>query len=117
MHLRHADAEDLKGIITSVASQASATNTSTSRVKYMLEAINDLKNNRHKLVTDNSAAYAVLLKVIRQLCEKRSQMLSDALRIPWKDLIAAEEKGRRWLVGSAWAGASSLFNHLPSISL
>jgi nucleolar MIF4G domain-containing protein 1 len=87
----------------------------------MIEAIGDLKNNRRKLVSDNSALYEPLMKVIRHMCDKRSQMVADPLRVPLKDLLSADEKGcihdicntwpntlgRWWLVGSAWAGNQS----------
>ena len=67
----------------------------SSRVKFMLDTIADLKNNRRKLVTDTSAAYEPLLKLIRSMCEKRSQTVADPLRIPYRDLLVAEEKGSR----------------------
>lgn len=59
----------------------------------MLEAIADLKNNRRKLVTDEASTNEHLVKAIRTLCEKRSRVIADPLRVPLKDLLAAEVNG------------------------
>lgn len=69
----------------------------------MIESIGDLKNNRRKLVTDTAAAYEPLMRLIRTACERRSQTVTDALRVPYKDLISAGERG----VFCCWDGGDA----------
>ena len=125
VRLRLEDADSLKAILAKVANKAAILTSQASRyyvtnytilspfidllaqiqhhpvfsrVKFMMEAIADLKNNRRKLIIDTSADYETLIKVVRNLCDKRSQMFADALRIPWQDLLAADERGYAYLL-------------------
>ena len=59
----------------------------------MVDSIVDLKNNRRKLVSDTSASYEPLLKLLRHQCDQRSRVMSEPLRVPFKDLVSADVKG------------------------
>eukprot|EP00041_Stephanoeca_diplocostata_P021587 m.504361 g.504361 ORF g.504361 m.504361 type:complete len:944 (-) comp21859_c0_seq1:276-3107(-) len=76
------------------------------RVRFMIDTIADLKSNRRKLVKGVGAQFDTLHKAIRSFAQVMHATIHDPLRIPWDDLLNAADKGRWWLVGSAWAGRS-----------
>ncbi|EPQ27963.1 uncharacterized protein PFL1_04290 [Pseudozyma flocculosa PF-1] len=121
--LRHDDPGSLKAIITltqervaaSSASSASTTTTTklSSRSRFMLERLGDLKNNRSAKAgsndpSDPSSPAGQLLtrmkKFLGGMGKKRTVRAYDPLRISLKDLEDADKKGKWWLVGSAWTG-------------
>jgi nucleolar MIF4G domain-containing protein 1 len=71
------------------------------RVQFMLEAIYDLKNNRHRL-SDANERLLPLRNWLRRQCS--ADGVDRQLRVSWRDLIAADVNGRWWIVGSAWNG-------------
>ncbi|PWN42541.1 hypothetical protein IE81DRAFT_323301 [Ceraceosorus guamensis] len=82
---------------------------STARVRFMLEALSDLKNNRTKAAAALESSPAGqslnrLRKFISSLSKTRTLRSHDALRIGLQDLKDAESRGKWWLVGAAWAG-------------
>ncbi|CEH15949.1 Protein involved in high osmolarity signaling pathway [Ceraceosorus bombacis] len=82
---------------------------STTRIRFMLEALSDLKNNRTKAAAALESSPAGqslnrLRKFISSLAKTRTLRSRDALRIGLQDLKDAESRGKWWLVGAAWAG-------------
>ncbi|KAL6058150.1 Nucleolar MIF4G domain-containing protein 1 [Balamuthia mandrillaris] len=72
-----------------------------SRVRFMLEAIYDLKNNKQRASDDaNIERITQFRNSLRKLLAKGT---SKQLKIPWSDLVSSKKRGRWWLVGSAWA--------------
>jgi nucleolar MIF4G domain-containing protein 1 len=80
----------------------------SSRIEFMLEVIDDLKNNKQKYVEQSNA-----LKPLRKWLQQCSQEnFKSALEISWKDLMDIETNGRWWIVGSAWKGREKTENKL-----
>ncbi|PWN50245.1 ARM repeat-containing protein [Violaceomyces palustris] len=119
--LRHDDPSSLKSIIQltqdRVNSSSSPSNGKptklSSRSKFMLERLNDLKNNRSaKAIGNDSAdpsstvgqALTRMKKYLGGMGKKRTIRNHEPLRVTLKDLKDADKKGKWWLVGAAWTG-------------
>ncbi|KAJ3412988.1 suppressor of glycerol defect [Chytridiales sp. JEL 0842] len=83
----------------------------TTRVKFLVEMITDLKNNKGKLKKKGNASgsateiqYERLKKFVGNFTNRRSQFGREALRVTLDDIRNVETKGKWWLVGAAWAG-------------
>ncbi|KAJ3149208.1 suppressor of glycerol defect [Geranomyces variabilis] len=109
--LRSDDPLALKDIVLSIQNAASerATDSST-RFKFMVETIMDLKNNKRKLQNRalpggaDSSQQDRLKKFVANLGKKRTVHNAEPLRVSLADIRAVGTKGKWWLVGSAWAG-------------
>lgn len=80
------------------------------RTKMMIEAINDLKNNK---VRAGKAASTVVRdhtmrmnKILGSLNSRRLRA-TEPLRIGLKDMEESDRRGKWWLVGASWAGRGS----------
>ncbi|RFU31974.1 hypothetical protein B7463_g4354, partial [Scytalidium lignicola] len=111
--LRQDDPSSLKNIITmlrpAVASVGGEEQLSV-RTKFMIETINDLKNNRMKTGGAASAVtseHTIRMKKILGSLNSRSIKGSEPLRIGLKDIRDSDKKGKWWLVGASWAGNST----------
>ncbi|KAF5367452.1 hypothetical protein D9758_003658 [Tetrapyrgos nigripes] len=106
--LRQDDPSALKDIIQIVQTQLAGKEDSiSSRTRFMLETLNNLKNNKVKrLGTQNQGGDAVerMKKFLSNLGKKRHVMAHESLRVSLEDLHSAETKGKWWLVGAAWGG-------------
>ncbi|KAJ3401777.1 suppressor of glycerol defect [Chytriomyces hyalinus] len=117
--MRSDDPSALKNIVT-IVHERSVKNAdpafNTPRVKFMIETIMDLKNNKHKSSKKNVATGASgaatslqhekLSKFISNLLRRRGVPDREALRVTLDDIKNVHSKGKWWLVGSAWAGHS-----------
>lgn len=106
--LRHDDPASLKGIISLTHEKVNASGgTTTTRAKFMLERLDDLKNNRAAKADPSSPGVQLLTRMKKYLGgmgKKRTVRAYEPLRIGLKDLQDADKKGKWWLVGAAWAG-------------
>ncbi|KIK62995.1 hypothetical protein GYMLUDRAFT_163506 [Collybiopsis luxurians FD-317 M1] len=106
--LRTDDPLALKDIIQIIQNKLEGQETSlSSRTRFMLETLNNLKNNKVKrLGTQNQGGDAVerMKKFISGLSKKRHVLAHEPLRVSLEDLRSAETKGKWWLVGAAWGG-------------
>lgn len=105
--LRQDDPSALKDIVVllqkSVA-KAGEANLSV-RTKFMIETINNLKNNRMKTGVAASAItseHTTRMKKTLGSLNSRSIKASEPLRIGLSDLRDTEKKGKWWLVGASW---------------
>lgn len=115
--LRKDESANLKTIIGEVLERVDSipsTTIQSSRFKFMIETIMDLKNNRQKLVVAASAGgeLETSKKVIRSFLQANNLSKLDSLRITVDDIRNASSKGRWWKVGAKWdpeaaGGASS----------
>lgn len=75
------------------------------RTKFMMETINNLKNNKMKTgvaaSTINSEHITRMKKTLGSL-NSRAIKASEPMRIGLKDLRDTEKKGKWWLVGASW---------------
>ncbi|KIK94383.1 hypothetical protein PAXRUDRAFT_828062 [Paxillus rubicundulus Ve08.2h10] len=106
--LRQDDPLALKDIVTmaqsSIAKQADDLST---RTKFMIETLTNLKNNKIKRsATQHQGGDAVerMKKFLSGLGKKRHVQAHEPLRVSLDDLRSAETKGKWWLVGAAWGG-------------
>ncbi|KAF9223784.1 ARM repeat-containing protein [Gyrodon lividus] len=106
--LRQDDPSALKDIValaqSSIAKQA---DDLSSRTKFMIETLTNLKNNKiKKNATQHQGGDAVerMKKFLSGLSKKRHVQAHEPLRVSLDDLRSAETKGKWWLVGAAWGG-------------
>lgn len=83
------------------------------RTKFMIETINNLKNNRMKTGVANSAMAAEHLVRIRKCLgtlNTRTIRASEPLRISLADIKDSDKKGKWWLVGASYHDPAKLAN-------
>jgi nucleolar MIF4G domain-containing protein 1 len=77
------------------------------RTKFMIETINDLKNNKVKTGAAASAViseHTIRMKKTLGTLNTRSLKSSEPLRIGLDDIKQSDSKGKWWLVGASWTG-------------
>eukprot|EP01121_Diplochlamys_sp_Union-15-3_P007828 TRINITY_DN2026_c0_g2_i4.p1 TRINITY_DN2026_c0_g2~~TRINITY_DN2026_c0_g2_i4.p1 ORF type:complete len:169 (-),score=15.88 TRINITY_DN2026_c0_g2_i4:91-597(-) len=78
-------------------------------MEFMIELIVDVKHNKKKLTEHQDSFNAMKVKnIITKYLNKRKINTDNLLRITWGQLFDPQNKGRWWLVGSAWAQASEV---------
>ncbi|KAJ7030363.1 hypothetical protein C8F04DRAFT_731475 [Mycena alexandri] len=106
--LRTDDPSALKDIIQIVQNKISDTDEGlSSRTRFMVETLTNLKNNKIKRNTTlNQGGEAVerMKKFLSGLGKSRHVMAHEPLRVSLQDLHSSESKGKWWLVGAAWGG-------------
>lgn len=102
--LRKDDPISLKEIILSIQAKASSVKKeqTDSRITFMLETLTAIRNNNIYKIPDYDPTIIehgkrVLKAYIRKGC------FMQELAISYEDLIKANERGRWWIVGSAWS--------------
>ncbi|RUS18583.1 hypothetical protein BC937DRAFT_88599 [Endogone sp. FLAS-F59071] len=107
--LRQDDPTALKDIIQSIQTETAKRDRKllSSRHKFMLETIANLKNNKVKstAAATSQGDKETLLKMTKflgNLGKKRSTHSTEALRVSLNDIRNVETKGKWWLVGSSW---------------
>lgn len=114
MEIRRDDATALKDITVQIQIKAAATSTLTdsSRSKYMLETIAAIKsNNPRKIPQYDPSLLDHMRKHLRGLMRTPGKEDEGQLKITFQDLLEANEKGRWWIVGSAWSGREARANN------
>jgi nucleolar MIF4G domain-containing protein 1 len=108
--LRQDDPSSLKDIVTMLGpamQQAGGEEKLSVRTKFMIETINDLKNNKMKtggVASAVTSEHTVRMKKTLGSLNNRSLKASEPLRIGLKDIKESDKKGKWWLVGASWAG-------------
>jgi nucleolar MIF4G domain-containing protein 1 len=77
------------------------------RTRFMIEMIDDLKNNRVKTGVSASAVtseHIIRMKRTLGTLNARNIKASEPLRIGLKDIRESDKEGKWWLVGASWAG-------------
>lgn len=84
------------------------------RTKFMIETINNLKNNRMKTGVAASTMTIEhvnrMKKTLGALGSARSLKVSEPLRVTMADIQDSEKKGKWWLVGAAYHDPAKLAN-------
>ncbi|CAL1287966.1 unnamed protein product [Larinioides sclopetarius] len=102
--LRKDDPLKLKELVFSIQAKAASFNKdqNDSRVKFMLETLTAIRNNNmYKIPDYDPSIIEHSKKFLRGLIRKGCSI--QELAISYEDLLKAEEKGKWWIVGSAWA--------------
>uniref|UniRef100_A0A7M5V9Z0 MI domain-containing protein n=1 Tax=Clytia hemisphaerica TaxID=252671 RepID=A0A7M5V9Z0_9CNID len=105
--MRKDDPFALKEIILAIQAKSMASEAEDqSRVKFMLETINALKNNNMRKVPQyDPTLIEDGRKIYKAITRGRETMNSGSqLKVSLEDLLNARDKGKWWVVGSAWAG-------------
>ncbi|KAK3391578.1 hypothetical protein B0T20DRAFT_473128 [Sordaria brevicollis] len=105
--LRQDDPMSLKDIVTLIrpaVAKIGEKNLSV-RTKFMIETINDLKNNKMKTGVGASAVLQEhTTKMKKLLGTLKTTKTAEPLRMTLADIRDADKKGKWWLVGASWAG-------------
>lgn len=106
--LRKDDPLMLKEFIIKVqklAHSAGDENSKNTRVMFMLDILTAVKNNNVSKIPQFDP---LLVEHFRKLLKQfiRSGKYITTLAVTLEDLLSADERGKWWLVGSAWAGTS-----------
>lgn len=108
-NLRHDDPLALKDIVALIrpaVSKVGEANLSV-RTKFMIDSINDLKNNKVKVGAAASAVnqdHTTRMKKLLGSLNSRKLKATEPLRIGLKDMEESDKRGKWWLVGASWAG-------------
>lgn len=101
--LRKEDPVGFKNFLLSISHiPKSSFKGSESRISFLLETVDDLKNNKQKL----SDRASLIRPIQKWLSSLSSSYESSGLRVSLEDIVDREKKGRWWLTGAAWQGRS-----------
>ncbi|CAO3592145.1 unnamed protein product [Absidia cylindrospora] len=107
--MRLDDPASLKDIIDEIQKQSSKRDPTTisTRHKFMLETITNVKNNKFKsgeMATRQSdkEMVAKMKKFLNGLGKKRTVRSAEPLRVSLDDIHQIDTKGKWWLVGASW---------------
>ncbi|CCD27054.1 Sgd1p NDAI_0J01620 [Naumovozyma dairenensis CBS 421] len=99
--IRGDDPSALKEILSILLKNVKPMKQQSPRLKFLLDTMSDLKNNRLKpsiLATDHH----LVKKMISNLVNSSSS--NDALQVSLDDIRNVDMKGKWWLVGASWRG-------------
>ncbi|KAF2088479.1 hypothetical protein K490DRAFT_3462, partial [Saccharata proteae CBS 121410] len=105
--LRQDDPTSLKDIVVLMQKSVAKVGEAklSIRTKFMIETINNLKNNRMKTGVAASAItseHTTRMKKTLGTLNQRNIKASEPLRIGLTDIRDTEKKGKWWLVGASW---------------
>ncbi|KAM4533657.1 nucleolar MIF4G domain-containing protein 1 isoform 2-T2 [Odontesthes bonariensis] len=107
--LRKDDALALKELISEAQHKARGMGSmlqDQTRVRFMLETMLALKNNDMRKIPGYDPEPMERLRKLQRTLINRSAAGSDMkLRVSLENILAAEQVGRWWIVGSSWSGA------------
>ncbi|KAK3941204.1 hypothetical protein QBC46DRAFT_383519 [Diplogelasinospora grovesii] len=101
--------KDIVALIRPAVAKIGEQNLSV-RTKFMIETINDLKNNKMKTGANASAVVAEHTTRMKKLLGSISAnkvKSTEPIRIGLKDIQDSDKKGKWWLVGASWAGTTA----------
>ncbi|KAF2158059.1 hypothetical protein K461DRAFT_251302 [Myriangium duriaei CBS 260.36] len=111
--LRQDDALALKDVVAMVQGMAAekVPNSLSVRQSFMIEIINDLKNNRLKTGMASSASRTestARMKKLLGTIKSKSSRASEPLRVSLDDIRSSDKKGKWWLVGASYHDPSKM---------
>lgn len=98
--------KDIVALIGPAVKKVGEANLSV-RTKFLIESINDLKNNKVKTGASASAIvqeHTTRIKKILGSLHARKLKATEPLRIGLKDIEDSDKRGKWWLVGASWTG-------------
>ncbi|KAL9576446.1 MAG: hypothetical protein Q9212_007090 [Teloschistes hypoglaucus] len=119
--LRQDDPSALKEIVLLVQNAVTTIGEKnlSVRTKFMIETINNLKNNRMK--TGIAASSLVSEHVVRMKktlgsLNTRNIKASEPLRVGLQDIRESDKRGKWWLVGASYKDPAELIEHRKTLS-
>uniref|UniRef100_A0AAR5QBH3 MI domain-containing protein n=1 Tax=Dendroctonus ponderosae TaxID=77166 RepID=A0AAR5QBH3_DENPD len=110
--LRKDDPLALKTLILELQKQAASASkgkVSNSRVKFLLDILLAIKNNNVTKIPNYDVADSEHMKKLMKGFIRKGNYVSP-LNISLEDLLNAEQRGKWWVVGSAWTGKTETIN-------
>ncbi|XP_043791161.1 nucleolar MIF4G domain-containing protein 1 homolog [Apis laboriosa] len=105
--LRKDDPNALKEFIQNLQQKAIHENEKNSRVKFMLDILLAIKNNNiNKIPQYDPSHVEHLKKVIKNIIRKGNTITQ--FNVSLEDLLNVDEKGKWWIIGSAWSGSNNI---------
>ncbi|KAL0107545.1 hypothetical protein PUN28_014692 [Cardiocondyla obscurior] len=105
--LRKDDPIALKGLILNLQQKANNVTLENSRVKFMLDVLLAIKNNNmNKIPQYDPTQIEHLKKIIKNFIHKGNSITQ--FNVSLEDLLEADERGKWWIVGSAWSGLKDI---------
>ncbi|KAG1656332.1 Nucleolar MIF4G domain-containing protein 1 [Nymphon striatum] len=95
----------LKEVISDLQGKAVTLITSEdqSRIRFMLDILMAIKNNNMQKIPNYDPSRIEHLKKMSRSMIRKGSYISE-LRVSLRDLLDVRERGRWWIVGSAWSG-------------
>lgn len=100
--IKRDDADFMKFISSEIAKNSIGKGQQSSRFKFMIETINDLKDNKRKLASAMTVELEPIKKMLKNFLTQKLIAKIEPLRISLEDVRNIESKGKWWLVGSSW---------------
>ncbi|XP_057377394.1 nucleolar MIF4G domain-containing protein 1-like [Daphnia carinata] len=101
--LRKDDPVSLKEIIFTLQTKAGQSTEQPIRIRFMLEILLAIRNNNMTKIPNFDLSHTEHLRKILRSITKKGDALCK-LNISYAELLAATNRGRWWIVGSAWMG-------------
>ncbi|XP_008553465.1 nucleolar MIF4G domain-containing protein 1 homolog [Microplitis demolitor] len=101
--LRKDDPAALKELIISLQQKAAANKSTNSRIQFMLDVLMAIKNNNMNKIPQYDPSHVEHLKKLLKSFLRKGNSVTQ-FNISLSDLLNANEKGKWWIVGSAWTG-------------
>ncbi|KAJ4387988.1 suppressor of glycerol defect [Gnomoniopsis smithogilvyi] len=98
--------KDIVALIGPAVKKVGEVNLSV-RTKFLIESINDLKNNKVKTGASASAIvqeHTTRIKKLLGSLNARKLKATEPIRIGLKDIEDSDKRGKWWLVGASWTG-------------
>ncbi|ORX37365.1 armadillo-type protein [Kockovaella imperatae] len=106
--LRKEDPASMKDIVALIQDKVKGREAGlTIRARFMIDMLVDIKDGKakaKKAAQDNKASSEKMSNFLSSLGRNRRLLASGPLRVSLQDLLAADQKGKWWLVGAAWSG-------------
>nr|XP_049702037.1 nucleolar MIF4G domain-containing protein 1 homolog [Helicoverpa armigera]XP_049702043.1 nucleolar MIF4G domain-containing protein 1 homolog [Helicoverpa armigera] len=94
-------------------SKLSDSSAAGSRIKFLLEVLLAVKNNNLTKIPNYEPTYCEHLKKMTRTIVRKGNYITP-LNIRLEDLLKADERGKWWVVGSAWEGNMSRPEEKPA---
>ncbi|KYQ46176.1 Nucleolar MIF4G domain-containing protein 1 [Trachymyrmex zeteki] len=105
--LRKDDPIALKELILNLQQKANNATLENSRVKFMLDVLLAIKNNNmSKIPQYDPSRIEHFKKILKSFIHKGNSVTQ--FNVTLEDLLEADERGKWWIVGSAWSGLKGI---------
>ncbi|KAL6264325.1 hypothetical protein P5V15_004434 [Pogonomyrmex californicus] len=105
--LRKDDPIALKELILNLQQKANNATLENSRVKFMLDVLLAIKNNNmSKIPQYDASRIEHMKKILKSFIHKGNSITQ--FNVTLEDLLEVDERGKWWIVGSAWSGLKDI---------